>query len=79
MLVIFIILTLIVINLLQLIPIVQTKNEKKPAINGSYIAQINPADKGCLLEKYSSKYSDCEFGLLANLYASEGQPGKVRI
>ncbi|OXB78223.1 UNVERIFIED_CONTAM: hypothetical protein H355_006166 [Colinus virginianus] len=61
----------------ELIPIVQTKNEKKPAVNGSYIAQINPADKGCLLEKYSSKYSDCEFGLLANLYASEGQPGKV--
>lgn len=62
----------------ELIPIVQTKNEKKPAINGSYVAQINPADKGCLLEKYSNKYSDCEFGLLANLYASEGQPGKVR-
>lgn len=61
----------------QLIPIVQTKSEKKPAVNGSYFAQINPADKGCLLEKYSSKYTDCEFGLLANLYASEGQPGKV--
>uniref|UniRef100_A0A8B9PWN5 Chromosome 11 open reading frame 54 n=1 Tax=Apteryx owenii TaxID=8824 RepID=A0A8B9PWN5_APTOW len=61
----------------ELIPIVQAKSEKKPAVNGSYIAQINPADKGCLLEKYSSKYTDCEFGLLANLYASEGQPGKV--
>ncbi|KAM6420519.1 ester hydrolase C11orf54 homolog isoform 1-T4 [Pluvialis apricaria] len=61
----------------ELIPIVQTKSEKKPAVNGSYVAQINPADKGCLLEKYSSKYTDCEFGLLANLYASEGQPGKV--
>ncbi|KAF2982447.1 hypothetical protein EK904_014901 [Melospiza melodia maxima] len=61
----------------KFIPIVQTKSEKKPAVNGSYIAQINPADKGCLLEKYSSKYTDCEFGLLANLYASEGQPGKV--
>lgn len=62
----------------QLIPIVKTKSEKKPAVNGSYVAQINPADKGCLLEKYSSKYTDCEFGLLANLYASEGQPGKVQ-
>ncbi|XP_008937276.1 PREDICTED: ester hydrolase C11orf54 homolog [Merops nubicus] len=61
----------------ELIPIVQSKSEKKPAVNGSYVAQINPADKGCLLEKYSSKYTDCEFGLLANLYASEGQPGKV--
>ncbi|NXX01905.1 CK054 hydrolase, partial [Larus smithsonianus] len=61
----------------ELIAIVQSKSEKKPAVNGSYIAQINPADKGCLLEKYSSKYNDCEFGLLANLYASEGQPGKV--
>lgn len=84
MLVTFIILTLtycywfVACSLSQLIPIVQTKNEKKPAINGSYVAQINPADKGCLLEKYGSKYSDCEFGLLANLYASEGQPGKVR-
>ncbi|KAI1242055.1 hypothetical protein IHE44_0005571, partial [Lamprotornis superbus] len=61
----------------KLIPIVQTKSEKKPAVNGSYVAQINPADKGCLLEKYSGKYTDCEFGLLANLYASEGQPGKL--
>ncbi|NWX95789.1 CK054 hydrolase, partial [Nothoprocta ornata] len=61
----------------EFIPIVQAKSDKKPAVNGSYIAQINPADQGCLLEKYSTKYSDCEFGLLANLYASEGQPGKV--
>lgn len=69
---------LIACSFSQFIPIVQTQSDKKPAVNGSYIAQINPADKGCLLEKYSSKYTDCEFGLLANLYASEGQPGKVR-
>ncbi|XP_042718570.1 ester hydrolase C11orf54 homolog [Lagopus leucura] len=61
----------------EFIPIALTKNEKQPAVNGSYLARINPADKRCLLEKYSSKYSDYEFGLMANLYASEGQPGKV--
>ncbi|XP_074840339.1 ester hydrolase C11orf54 homolog isoform X2 [Carettochelys insculpta] len=61
----------------KFIPVVQAESEQKPAINASYIALINPADGGCLLEKYSDKYSDCEFGLLANLYASEGQPGKV--
>lgn len=69
---------LIACSFSQFIPVVQTQSDKKPAVNGSYIAQINPVDKGCLLEKYSSKYTDCEFGLLANLYASEGQPGKVR-
>uniref|UniRef100_A0A8D0BTA0 Chromosome 11 open reading frame 54 n=1 Tax=Salvator merianae TaxID=96440 RepID=A0A8D0BTA0_SALMN len=61
----------------ELIPIVQAKTEEKPAINGSYIAKINPEDSGCLLEKYSAKYNDCEFGLLANLFASEGLPGEV--
>ncbi|XP_048699035.1 ester hydrolase C11orf54 homolog isoform X2 [Lepidochelys kempii] len=61
----------------EFIPVVQAESEQKPAVNASYTAQINPADGGCLLEKYSKKYSDCEFGLLANLYASQGQPGKV--
>ncbi|XP_061484812.1 ester hydrolase C11orf54 homolog [Rhineura floridana] len=61
----------------EFIPVVQAESEKKPAVNGSYIARIHPEDGGCLLEKYSSKYHDCEFGLLANLYASEGLPGKV--
>lgn len=66
-------------SLSQFIPIALTKNGKQPAVNGSYLARINPADKRCLLEKYNSKYSDYEFGLMGNLYASEGQPGKVRI
>nr|XP_056714517.1 ester hydrolase C11orf54 homolog [Euleptes europaea] len=61
----------------ELVPIVQAQNENKPAINGSYVARINPAADGYLLEKYSTKHHDCEFGLLANLYASEGLPGKV--
>ncbi|XP_034614847.1 ester hydrolase C11orf54 homolog isoform X2 [Trachemys scripta elegans] len=61
----------------EFIPVAQAESEEKPAVNASYTAQINPADGGCLLEKYSNKYSDCEFGLLANLYASQGQPGKV--
>ncbi|RXM97738.1 Ester hydrolase C11orf54-like, partial [Acipenser ruthenus] len=47
------------------------------AVNGSYYSTINPADGACLQEKYSEKYSDCDFGLLANLYACEGKPGKV--
>uniref|UniRef100_A0A8D0H8V1 Chromosome 11 open reading frame 54 n=1 Tax=Sphenodon punctatus TaxID=8508 RepID=A0A8D0H8V1_SPHPU len=53
------------------------QSENKPAVNGSYIAQINPEDGGCLLEKYRNKHTDCECGLLANLYASKGLPGKV--
>lgn len=61
----------------ELVPIVKATNETKPAVNGSYLAKINPENGGCLLEKYSTKYHDCEFGLLANLYASEGLPGKV--
>ncbi|XP_077197560.1 ester hydrolase C11orf54 homolog [Paroedura picta] len=61
----------------ELIPIVQAPKENKPAVNGSYTARINPKDGGYLLEKYSTKHQDCEFGLLANLYASEGLRGKV--
>uniref|UniRef100_A0A8C3S539 DUF1907 domain-containing protein n=1 Tax=Chelydra serpentina TaxID=8475 RepID=A0A8C3S539_CHESE len=61
----------------EFIPVAQAESEQKPAVNASYTAQINPADGGCLLAKYSNKYNDCEFGLLANLYASQGQPGKV--
>ncbi|KAM6448427.1 ester hydrolase C11orf54 homolog isoform 1-T3 [Liasis olivaceus] len=61
----------------EFILVVQAEKEKKAAINGSYIAKINPEDDGCLLQKYSSLYNDCEFGLLANLYASEGLPGEV--
>lgn len=61
----------------ELMPVVQTEGEGKPAVNGSYYSTINPADGACLQEKYSEKYSDCDFGLLANLYACEGKPGKV--
>ncbi|KAJ7320081.1 hypothetical protein JRQ81_019592 [Phrynocephalus forsythii] len=61
----------------ELIPVVLAQSEGKAAVNESYVAKINPENGGCLLEKYKSKYKDCEFGLLANLYASEGLPGKV--
>ncbi|KAJ8266345.1 hypothetical protein GJAV_G00129330 [Gymnothorax javanicus] len=61
----------------ELIPLVLTESEGKPAVNGSYCASINPADGKCLQEKYSNKHSDCDFGLLANLYVCEGKPGKV--
>lgn len=61
----------------QFMPVIQIGSEHKPAMNGSYFAHINPADGGCLLEKYSEKYHDFGCALLANLFASEGQPGKV--
>lgn len=58
-------------------PIVQTASENNRPVNESYFARINPADGSCLLEKYSQKYHDFGCALLANLFASEGQPGKV--
>ncbi|XP_069932881.1 ester hydrolase C11orf54 homolog isoform X2 [Oryctolagus cuniculus] len=58
-------------------PIIQTESEHGPGVNGSYFACINPADGGCLLQKYSEKYHDFGCALLANLFASEGKPGKV--
>lgn len=59
-------------------PLVLTEHEGKSAVNASYFASINPADGKCLQEKYSDRFCDCDFGLLANLYACKGQPGKVR-
>lgn len=56
---------------------VKAESANSPAVNGNYMASINPADNSCLLEKYREKYSDHDFGLLSNLYASEGNPGKV--
>ncbi len=58
-------------------PLVLTEAEGRPAVNSSYFSSINPADGQCLLEKYSDKFSDCNFGLLGNLYACEGKSGKV--
>ncbi|XP_061753920.1 ester hydrolase C11orf54 homolog isoform X3 [Nerophis ophidion] len=61
----------------ELIPLVLTEAEGRPAVNSSYFSSINPADGQCLQERYSDKFSDCKFALLGNLYASEGKPGKV--
>ena len=61
----------------QFMLLVRTEGEHKPPVNGSYFARVNPAEGGCLLEKYSEKYHDFGCALLANLFASEGQPGKV--
>ncbi|KAI2562316.1 hypothetical protein KI723_111566 [Homo sapiens] len=61
----------------EFMPVIQTESEHKPPVNGSYFAHVNPADGGCLLEKYSEKCHDFQCALLANLFASEGQPGKV--
>jgi hypothetical protein len=58
-------------------PVVQAESEHNPPVNGSYFARVNPEDGRCLLEKYSEKHHDFGCALLANLFASEGQPGKV--
>ncbi|XP_077152559.1 ester hydrolase C11orf54 homolog isoform X1 [Ranitomeya variabilis] len=56
---------------------IKAESATSPAVNCNYMASVNPTDNGCLLEKYKEKYSDYDFGLLSNLYASEGKPGKV--
>ncbi|XP_070305500.1 ester hydrolase C11orf54 homolog isoform X1 [Salvelinus sp. IW2-2015] len=61
----------------EMMPLVLTEAEGRPAVNSSWFSSINPDNNQCLLEKYSDKFSDCDFGLLANLYACEGKPGKV--
>lgn len=61
----------------ELMPLCLTEAEGRPAVNSSYYSSINPVDGQCLQEKYSDKFSDCNFGLLGNLYACEGKPGKV--
>ncbi|XP_074528737.1 ester hydrolase C11orf54 homolog [Halichoeres trimaculatus] len=61
----------------ELMPVCLTEAEGRPAVNSSYFSSINPVDGQCLQEKYSDKFSDCNFGLLGNLYACEGKPGKV--
>lgn len=61
----------------EMMPLVLTEAKGRPAVNGSYFSSINPANGQCLQEKYSDKFSDCYFGLMANLYACEGKPGKV--
>ncbi|XP_053703722.1 ester hydrolase C11orf54 homolog [Synchiropus splendidus] len=61
----------------ELIPQVLTEGKGHPGVNNSYYASINPKDGQCLQEKYCDKFSDCKFGLLGNLYACEGRPGKV--
>ncbi|XP_054611608.1 ester hydrolase C11orf54 homolog [Dunckerocampus dactyliophorus] len=61
----------------ELIPLVLTEAEGRPAVNSSYLSCIDAVDGQCLQQKYSQKFSDCNFGLLGNLYACEGRPGKV--
>ncbi|XP_071754475.2 ester hydrolase C11orf54 homolog [Centroberyx gerrardi] len=61
----------------ELMPLVLTEAEGRPAVNSSYFSSINPADGQCLQERFSDKFSGCNFGLLGNLYACEGKPGKV--
>ncbi|KAG8587467.1 hypothetical protein GDO81_005670 [Engystomops pustulosus] len=56
---------------------IKAESRTSPAVNGNYMASVNPGDNSCILEKYREKFSDNDFGLLSNLYASEGNPGKV--
>ncbi|XP_076024893.1 ester hydrolase C11orf54 homolog [Genypterus blacodes] len=59
----------------EMMPLVRTEAEGRPAVNSSYVSSINPADGQCLQERYSDE--DCNFALLGNLFACEGKPGKV--
>ncbi|XP_043574523.1 ester hydrolase C11orf54 homolog isoform X1 [Chiloscyllium plagiosum] len=61
----------------ELMPNVLTKGDGKPEVNHSYSAKIDPATGGCVLEKYGETYKTCDCALLANLFISEGKPGKV--
>ena len=43
-----------------------------------HIAKVNPQDGSHQLRSYEENYNSCsEFGLLANLFCSEGKGGKV--
>lgn len=61
----------------EFMPVVRTEGAHSPPVNASYFARINPVGGGCLLEKYCEKYRDFGCALMANLFASEGNPGKV--
>lgn len=60
----------------ELMPLVLTAAEGRPAVNGSFFSSVQP-DGRCLQERYSDRFPDCQVGLLANLYVCEGKPGKV--
>nr|AFK10805.1 ester hydrolase C11orf54-like protein isoform 1 [Callorhinchus milii] len=61
----------------EFMPNIITEKDGKPAVSHSYCATINPANGKCVLEKYTETYKTMDFEMLANLYISEGQPGKV--
>ncbi|XP_039612934.1 ester hydrolase C11orf54 homolog isoform X2 [Polypterus senegalus] len=61
----------------KLMPLIWTENKDRCAVNSSYYSTVNKKDQTCMLGKYSDKFSDCDIALLGNLYACEGNPGKV--
>ncbi|KAG2459411.1 CK054 hydrolase, partial [Polypterus senegalus] len=61
----------------ELMPLIWTENKDRCAVNSSYYSTVNKKDQTCMLGKYSDKFSDCDIALLGNLYACEGNPGKV--
>ncbi|XP_028662647.2 ester hydrolase C11orf54 homolog isoform X1 [Erpetoichthys calabaricus] len=61
----------------ELIPLIWTENKDRCTVNSSYYSTVNMKDQTCVLGKYSDKFSDCDIALLGNLYACQGNPGKV--
>ncbi|XP_028662648.2 ester hydrolase C11orf54 homolog isoform X2 [Erpetoichthys calabaricus] len=61
----------------KLIPLIWTENKDRCTVNSSYYSTVNMKDQTCVLGKYSDKFSDCDIALLGNLYACQGNPGKV--
>lgn len=50
-------------------------NENGSLVNNTYIAQVMPSDESCITAKATP--TETRFALLANLYLSEGENGKV--
>ncbi|XP_065833200.1 ester hydrolase C11orf54-like [Oscarella lobularis] len=57
----------------ELMPNLRTAKEDDPGRIRSFSAKVSEEDGSCILERYNSR----EFSLLANLFLSEGNPGKV--
>ncbi|XP_064619529.1 ester hydrolase C11orf54 homolog isoform X2 [Lineus longissimus] len=52
---------------------IKASEDKSQVVNKTHLASVNPEDNSCILEK--ADVSDC--ALMANLFGSEGKPGKV--
>lgn len=52
-------------------------NEDGSVVNETHIARVTPGDESCATIKVP--HNETNFALMANLYVSEGQAGKVWI